>query len=90
MALEKKIKAAENGLAIAKAIYEYIDDLHVYEKLQVLKEQELEHAAFEYASEHDQVWDSWVNVLDQFVLMFGEQEISCLRQEWPKSQFPKE
>ena len=76
LALEKKIKAAENGLAIAKAIYEFIDDLHVYEKLQALKEHELEDAAFEYASEHDQVWNGWVNVLDQFVFMFGEQEIS--------------
>ncbi|WP_431029218.1 helicase-exonuclease AddAB subunit AddB [Lysinibacillus sp. LZ02] len=76
LALEKKIKAAENGLELAKAIYEFIDDLKVYEKLQALKEQELEEAVFEFASEHDQVWNGWVNVLDQFALMFGDQQIA--------------
>lgn len=74
--LEQALKQAKNGLAMATAIYQFVEELHVYEKLQQLKEQELEGAAFEYASEHDQVWNGWVNVLDQFVIMFGEQEIS--------------
>lgn len=74
--LEQQLKKAKNGLEIATAIYEFVEELHIYEKLQRLKEQELEGAAFEYASEHDQVWNGWINVLDQFVLMFGDQEIS--------------
>ncbi|WP_332650324.1 helicase-exonuclease AddAB subunit AddB [Lysinibacillus sp. 54212] len=74
--LEQSLKQARSGLEIATAIYQFVEELQVYEKLQILKEQELEAAAFEYGSEHDQVWNGWVNVLDQFVLMFGEQEIT--------------
>lgn len=73
--MESKLKKAENGLAIAQAIYEFVEGLEVYEKLDRLKEQELENAEYEQANEHDQVWDGWVNVLDQFVLMFGDQKI---------------
>lgn len=73
--LESKLKKAKDGRAIAQAIYEFVEELEVYEKLDRLKEQELESAAYEQASEHEQVWDGWVNVLDQFVLMFGDQEI---------------
>ena len=73
--LETKLKKAENGLAIAQAIYDFVEGLEVYEKLDKLKEQELEGAEYEQANEHEQVWDGWVNVLDQFVLMFGDQKI---------------
>ncbi|MEO4054232.1 helicase-exonuclease AddAB subunit AddB [Solibacillus sp. CAU 1738] len=76
MKLQTALKQATTGLDIGHALYAYAEDLQLYEKLQVMKEQELESAALDFASEHDQVWNGWVNVLEQFVLMFGEQEVS--------------
>ncbi|WP_042471198.1 helicase-exonuclease AddAB subunit AddB [Bacillus ndiopicus] len=74
--LEKALKRAKTGLEIGRALYDYAERLQLYEKLQIMKEYELENAAFDFASEHDQVWNGWVNILEQFVLMFGEQEIT--------------
>ncbi len=74
--LEQRIKKATTGLDMAKAIYGFVEELQVYEKLQLLKSHELEDHAYTFASEHDQAWNQWVNVLDQFVLMFGEQHVT--------------
>lgn len=76
MKLQIALKQATTGLEIGHALYAYAEDLQLYEKLQKMKEQELEGADLDLASEHDQVWNGWVNVLEQFVLMFGEQPIS--------------
>ncbi|WPK12360.1 helicase-exonuclease AddAB subunit AddB [Lysinibacillus louembei] len=73
--LEQTLKKAKTGLEIGRALYDYAEHLQLYDKLQKMKEQELETAS-ELANEHDQVWNGWVNILDQFVLMFGEQEVT--------------
>lgn len=70
--LEKQLKKAKNGRDIAFALFNCIEELQVYEKLQALKDQELEKGRLEAAAEHDQAWNQWVNVLDQFVNMFGD------------------
>lgn len=76
MALEKKLKKAETGKDIAIALFEFMGNLAVYEKLVHLKDKELENGELDYASEHEQAWNGWVNVLEQFVLMFGDHEIT--------------
>lgn len=75
-ALQKALKEAVTGRDIALALYQYAEQLQLYEKLQHMKEQELETSDLQFATEHDQVWNGWVNILDQFVLMFGDQDIS--------------
>lgn len=75
-ALGKRIEKAMTGIDMAKAIYAFVEELQVYDKLQLLKSHELEDHEFTFASEHDQVWNQWVNVLDQFVLMFGDQHVT--------------
>lgn len=74
--LQNDLKKAETGREIAVALYQCIEDLQVYEKLQVLKNAELENHELDAASEHDQAWNRWVNVLDQFVIMFGGQKMT--------------
>ncbi|MEK4228471.1 helicase-exonuclease AddAB subunit AddB [Solibacillus sp. FSL H8-0538] len=76
LALDKKLKKAKNGKDIAVALYEFMEGLSIYDKLVQLKDLELEKGELDYASEHEQAWNGWVNVLEQFVLMFGEQDIS--------------
>ena len=53
-----------------------METLQVYDKLQVLKQAEEEEGQLLLATEHEQAWNEWVDVLDQFVLMFGEKEMS--------------
>ncbi|RHW39886.1 helicase-exonuclease AddAB subunit AddB [Lysinibacillus yapensis] len=74
--LQDALKKAETGREIAMALYECIDKLQIYEKLQALKDTELEEHDLHGASEHDQAWNRWINVMDQFVLMFGEQKLT--------------
>ena len=53
-----------------------MESLNVYDKLQKLKIAEEEKGQLLLASEHEQAWNEWVNVLDQFVLMFGDKEMT--------------
>lgn len=74
--LQAALSKAETGRDIAMALYNCIDELQVYDKLQVLKDTELEEHELHGASEHDQAWNRWINVLDQFVIMFGDQKLT--------------
>ncbi|CAM5190590.1 ATP-dependent helicase/deoxyribonuclease subunit B OS=Ureibacillus acetophenoni OX=614649 GN=addB PE=3 SV=1 [Ureibacillus acetophenoni] len=76
LSLQNNLKEAETGKDIAMALYQCIEDLQVYEKLQTLKDSELENHQLMEANEHDQAWNRWVNVLDQFVIMFGDQKMT--------------
>lgn len=74
--LQDDLKIAKTGREIAMALYNCIDELQIYDKLQALKNAELAEHQLDNASEHDQAWNRWVNVLDQFVIMFGDQQLS--------------
>lgn len=74
--LEKQLKTAINGKDIAVALFKFMEDLSIYDKLLQLKDAELEGGELDYASEHEQAWNGFVNVLEQFVLMFGEHDIT--------------
>lgn len=74
--LEKKLKSAESAREMALAFYEFVESLKVYEKLEKLYLEEFEEAAFKFSSEHEQVWNAWVNVLEQFVILFGDEAMS--------------
>ncbi len=74
--LQDKLSIASTGKDIATALFELVESLQVYEKLQAMKDRELERGDALAASEHEQAWNEWINVLDQFVYMFGEQEMS--------------
>jgi len=73
---QDKLSIAPTGKEVATALFELVESLQVYEKLQAMKDRELERGDALAASEHEQAWNEWINVLDQFVYMFGEQEMS--------------
>lgn len=72
---EKQMKRAKNGLDVATALFEFIEQLKVYEKIIDLRAQEERAGRLLNALEHEQAWNGWINVLDQFVLMFGDKDI---------------
>ncbi|WKA49980.1 helicase-exonuclease AddAB subunit AddB [Planococcus liqunii] len=73
--LKEKLTACSTGREFAEALYLFVEQMHVYEKLQALKEREESEHRLLAATEHEQAWTQWVEVLDQFVLMFGDKEI---------------
>ena len=74
--LEKSLKAASNGRELATALFQFVEELHVYEKMEHLYKEEIDAAQYQYATEHEQAWNGWLQILDQFVLMFGDVDVS--------------
>lgn len=70
--LAKTLKKAKTGRAIAEAFFAFAEDLQIYEKIIHLRTEEEERGQLLKASEHEQAWNEWIHLLDQFVLMFGE------------------
>ncbi len=74
--LETELQEAVTGRDIATAIYRFMETLEVFDKLQTLKDYEIEKGRLLEASEHEQAWKNWVDILDQFVLLFGDQPMN--------------
>ncbi len=73
--LVEMLENAKTGRDYATALYSFMEQLQVYDKLMALRAYEEENGQLLLASEHEQAWNEWVDVLDQFVLMFGEKEM---------------
>ncbi|WP_088005680.1 helicase-exonuclease AddAB subunit AddB [Indiicoccus explosivorum] len=73
--LRDRIQDCRTGRDVAEALYVFIENLEVYGKIQRLKEREERQHRLLSATEHEQAWDRWIEVLDQFVLMFGDKEL---------------
>ncbi|MGH2317245.1 helicase-exonuclease AddAB subunit AddB [Planococcus sp. SE5232] len=73
--LKEQLKLSKTGRDIAEALFLFIEKMDVYAKIQDLKEREESEHRLLAATEHEQAWNQWIGVLDQFVLMFGDKEI---------------
>jgi len=73
---EKSIKNAKYGRDVAEALFLFMEKLQVYEKVIDLRATEELAGRLLGAMEHEQAWNGWINVLDQFVLMFGDKEMN--------------
>lgn len=72
---ETDLKRAKNGRDFAAAMFSFMESLHVFDKIIDLRAEEERAGRLLNATEHEQAWNSWINVLDQFVLMFGDKEM---------------
>lgn len=75
-ALQERLKGKKTGRDIVVALYELMEQLEVYKKLVKMQEQEEQKNALHQSFEHEQAWNGWVHVLEQFDLMFGDKEIA--------------
>lgn len=73
--LAGNLKTAENGREIVTFLFEFMENLHVYDKIIDLRAEEERAGRLLNATEHEQAWNEWIRVLDQFVLMFGEKDM---------------
>ncbi|WP_432357646.1 helicase-exonuclease AddAB subunit AddB [Sporosarcina sp. UB5] len=72
---EDRLKRSKNGRDVAEALFLFMESLHVFDKIIDLRADEERAGRLLNATEHEQAWNSWINVLDQFVLMFGDAEM---------------
>ncbi|CAM3100531.1 helicase-exonuclease AddAB subunit AddB [Filibacter tadaridae] len=69
---EKRLKRSKTGREVAEALFTFMEQTHVYDKIIDLRAEEERAGRLLGATEHEQAWNGWINVLDQFVLMFGD------------------
>ncbi|MBE1555048.1 helicase-exonuclease AddAB subunit AddB [Sporosarcina limicola] len=72
---EAGLKGSKNGRDVAEALFLFMEELHVFDKIIDLRAEEERAGRLLGATEHEQAWNSWINVLDQFVLMFGDKKM---------------
>ncbi|WP_033540930.1 helicase-exonuclease AddAB subunit AddB [Planococcus sp. CAU13] len=73
--LKEKLESCSTGREIAKTLFLFVEEMGIYDKILDLKEREEAEHRLLAAAEHEQAWKQWIEVLDQFVLMFGDTEI---------------
>ena len=74
-ALKEKLESCSTGKEMAEALFLFVEDVGVYDKILDLKEREESEHRLLASAEHEQAWKQWLDVLDQFVLMFGDKEL---------------
>ncbi|RFU63537.1 helicase-exonuclease AddAB subunit AddB [Peribacillus saganii] len=74
--LSKRLKRAVDGRAFCEALYVFLEELHIPEKLEKLKLDAEDAGDLLLAREHEQAWDEVCGLLDQFVEMLGEEKLT--------------
>lgn len=70
------ISEAKLGVDYATALFNFVEKLEVYTKLNDIRNVEIEKGRLLESMEHEQAWNGFVDVLDQFVTMFGSNEMT--------------
>ncbi|MBA3927868.1 helicase-exonuclease AddAB subunit AddB [Listeria rustica] len=74
--LETRLKAANNGVELASALFEFMLDVQVDRRLDMWRKRAEEMDELELAKEHEQAWKSVIALLDEFVEVMGDEELS--------------
>ncbi|MBM7694008.1 ATP-dependent helicase/nuclease subunit B [Peribacillus deserti] len=76
MKLFRRLKRAVDGRDYCEAIYLFLEELRIPEKLEKLKLGAEEDGDLAEAREHEQAWNAIIELLDQFVEMLGDDRIT--------------
>ncbi|WP_075981493.1 helicase-exonuclease AddAB subunit AddB [Bacillus massilinigeriensis] len=74
--LSRRLKKAKNARELCEGLFLYLEELDIPAKLEGLKQVEEDNGNLVKAREHDQAWNATLELLDQFVEMLGEEEIT--------------
>ncbi|MBP2241115.1 ATP-dependent helicase/nuclease subunit B [Cytobacillus eiseniae] len=77
--LSHRLKKAVSGRQYCEALYLYLEELDVPTKLEEWKQTEEEKGNLLKSREHAQAWNAMIELLDQYVEMLGEEEVSIKR-----------
>lgn len=70
----KKMKKAKTGREGATLFYEFLQSSGVEQQLLFWRESAIEQGNLEEAKVHEQTWQALINLLDEYVFIFGEDE----------------
>ncbi|MFE8700303.1 helicase-exonuclease AddAB subunit AddB [Cytobacillus sp. FJAT-54145] len=74
--LSRRLKKADNGRKLSEALYLYLEELDIPAKLEKWKLEAEEKGNLIQSREHDQAWNSMMEMLDQFVEMLGDEQVT--------------
>ncbi|MFJ7728065.1 helicase-exonuclease AddAB subunit AddB [Neobacillus sp. NPDC097160] len=74
--LSRRLKKADTGRKLCEAIYLYLEELEIPEKLEKWKMAAEEKGNLVRMREHEQVWNAVVELLDQYVEILGEEQVT--------------
>ncbi|WP_160724643.1 helicase-exonuclease AddAB subunit AddB [Bacillus sp. USDA818B3_A] len=74
--LSRRLKKADTGRKLCEAIYLYLEELDIPEKLEHWKQAAEESGNLVRMREHEQVWNAVIDLLDQYVEILGDEQVS--------------
>ncbi|MEH7333699.1 helicase-exonuclease AddAB subunit AddB [Neobacillus drentensis] len=74
--LTRRLKKADTGRKLCEAVYLFLEELDIPAKLENWKIAAEEQGNLVRAREHEQVWNSVIDLLDQYVEILGEESVS--------------
>ncbi|MDR7076673.1 ATP-dependent helicase/nuclease subunit B [Neobacillus niacini] len=74
--LSRRLKKADTGRKLCEAIYLYLEELDIPSKLENLKINAEQKGNLVKMREHEQVWNACIDLLDQYVEILGEENVS--------------
>ncbi|EKN70280.1 ATP-dependent helicase/deoxyribonuclease subunit B [Neobacillus bataviensis LMG 21833] len=74
--LSRRLKKADTGRKLCEAIYLYLEELDIPDKLEKWKIAAEEKGNLLRMREHEQVWNAVVELLDQYVEILGEEQVT--------------
>ncbi|HZG73285.1 MAG TPA: helicase-exonuclease AddAB subunit AddB [Chondromyces sp.] len=74
--MARRLKKAENGRDLCEALYLYLEELDIPEKMERMSMEAENRGDLVAAREHNQAWNAVVELLDQYVEVLGEESIS--------------
>ncbi|EFV78917.1 helicase-exonuclease AddAB subunit AddB [Cytobacillus pseudoceanisediminis] len=77
--LHRRLKKAADGRGYCEALFLYLEELDVPVKIEKWKSAEEEKGNLVKSREHGQAWNAIMELLDQYVEMLGEEEVTLKR-----------
>ena len=69
-----RMDKANTNSEIARSLYEFMIEIGVVDQIQHWRDQLIEDGALEEARKHEQAWDTFINLLDEFVEVLGDEQ----------------
>lgn len=74
--LRKNLKNSNNGKDYAAALFEYLNDFNILEKLEIILKEEKDLGNFEFVNENSQIWNIIIEIFEQISEIIGEEKYS--------------
>ncbi|MEM1504230.1 helicase-exonuclease AddAB subunit AddB [Domibacillus sp. 8LH] len=75
--LEKRMKRAKNAMECCRALYQYIEELDIPQKIEQLSIEAEERGELAEAAQHNQAWDAVIGMLDEYAEVAGSEEMDA-------------